>query len=306
MTAVTSMSQASVRPGSIRAWVLATRPATLTAAIAPVLVGAAVAKASGELRPAPTIAALIGAILIQIATNFANDVFDAEKGADTHERLGPTRAVQAGLISARGMKTGLLVTIALALAVGGYLTHACGTPIVIIGLASLLAGVAYTGGPYPLGYHGLGDLFVMIFFGFVAVCGTAFVASGHVPPLAWLASAPVGAIATAVLVVNNVRDRKTDVNAGKRTLAVRFGKRACVFEYGALLAIAYASPIVAVVTFGRSPWALLPLATIPLGVTLLRALITLEGKSLNAVLAGTARLLLGYSALFAAGLALPR
>ncbi len=306
MTAVTSMSQASVRPGSIRAWVLATRPATLTAAIAPVLVGAAVAKASGELRPAPAIAALIGAILIQIATNFANDVFDAEKGADTHERLGPTRAVQAGLISARGMKTGLLVTIALALAVGGYLTYACGTPIVIIGLASLLAGVAYTGGPYPLGYHGLGDLFVMIFFGFVAVCGTAFVASGHVPPLAWLASAPVGAIATAVLVVNNVRDRKTDVNAGKRTLAVRFGKRACVFEYGALLAIAYASPIVAVVTFGRSPWALLPLATIPLGVTLLRALITLEGKSLNAVLAGTARLLLGYSALFAAGLSLPR
>src|SRR6185437_10417748 len=144
---------------------------------------------------------------------------------------------------------------------GVYLTAVAGWPIVVIGVLSVLSGIAYTGGPYPLGYHGLGDLFVMIFFGFVAVCGTVFVQMGTVPPLAWLASVPVGAIATAVLVVNNVRDRETDVKAGKRTLAVRFGRRAGVAEYAALLALAYAAPVAAVLFLGRAKWALLPIAT---------------------------------------------
>src|SRR6185436_13884519 len=170
----------------------------------------------------------------------ANDVFDAEKGADTAERLGPTRTVQAGLLSASAVRTGMLVVFGAALLVGVYLTSVAGLTVVWIGLSSIAAAVAYTGGPWPLGYHGLGDVFVMAFFGFVAVCGTAFVQMGRVPELAWWASVPVGALATAILVVNNVRDRETDARAGKRTLAVRLGRGGALGEYFALLAAAYA------------------------------------------------------------------
>jgi 1,4-dihydroxy-2-naphthoate polyprenyltransferase len=295
----------TIAPGSLRAWVLAARPATLTAALVPVLVGTAVAQVSGGFRAGPALAALFGAFCLQITSNFANDVFDAEKGADTHERLGPTRAVQSGLLTPREVRVGLSITIALALLAGVYLTVVAGWPVVVIGLCSILSAVAYTGGPFPLGYHGLGDVFVMIFFGFVAVCGTVFVQTGAVPPLAWLASVPVGAIATAVLVVNNVRDRETDVKAGKRTLAVRFGRRAGVAEYAALLLIAYAAPAAAIALFGCSPWVLLPIASLPVAVRLARTLATTEGKPLNACLTGTAKLLLLYGVLFAAGLAGP-
>lgn len=306
---------ALVRPGSFRAWVLACRPATLTAALAPVIVGTAVAYAAGGARLGPALAALAGAVLIQIATNFANDVFDHEKGADTHERLGPTRATQAGLLTARQVRAGMLVTIALALPIGLYLTAVGGAPIIAIGVASILSGVAYTGGPYPLGYHGLGDVFVFVFFGLVAVCGTAYVQLGALPPLAWLAAIPVGAIATAVLVVNNVRDRETDVRAGKRTLAVRLGRRAGVIEYALLFVAAYAvpaalafAPVRAFALGGRAaggvPWVLLPLLTLPVAARLHRVLATTDGRPLNACLASTAKLLLAFSVLFAAGLAL--
>jgi 1,4-dihydroxy-2-naphthoate octaprenyltransferase len=301
-----SLEPARPSPGSVRAWVLAARPATLTAALTPVMVGTAVAFATGGLRVGPALAALFGAFMIQIATNFANDVFDHEKGADTHERLGPTRAVQAGLLTGSEVRAGMLVAVALAVAVGLYLTAVAGWPVVVIGVLSVLSGIAYTGGPYPLGYHGLGDVFVMVFFGFVAVCGTVFVQTGAVPPLAWLASVPVGALATAVLVVNNVRDRETDVTAGKRTLAVRFGRRAGVAEYAALLALAFAAPALAVVALHLRAWALLPLATLPVALVLFRKLATLEGRPLNDCLAGTAKLLLLYGALFAAGIVLGR
>lgn len=294
----------SIRPGSAKAWLLASRPQTLTAALVPVVVGTAVAQASGGVRLGPAAAALFGAFMIQIATNFANDVFDHEKGADTHERLGPTRAVQAGLLTPREVRVGMAVSILLAVLSGLYLTAVAGWPIVVIGVLSVLSGVAYTGGPYPLGYHGLGDIFVFVFFGLVAVCGTVFVQTGAVPPLALLASVPVGAIATAVLVVNNVRDRSTDVTAGKRTLAVRFGRRFGVVEYALLLALAYAAPVVAVVAFQRSFFTLLPLLTLPIGIQLTRTLATTEGKPLNACLASTAKLLLLHGALFSAGLAL--
>ncbi len=292
----------SIRPGSAKAWLLASRPQTLTAALVPVVVGTAVAEISGGMRLGPAAAALFGAFMIQIATNFANDVFDHEKGADTHERLGPTRAVQAGLLTPREVRVGMAVSILLAVLAGLYLTAVAGWPIVVIGVLSVLSGVAYTGGPYPLGYHGLGDVFVFVFFGLVAVCGTVFVQTGAVPPLALLASVPVGAIATAVLVVNNVRDRVTDVTAGKRTLAVRFGRRFGVIEYALLLALAYAAPIVALLAFHRSPLALLPLLTLPIAIRLTVTLATTEGKPLNACLAGTAKLLLLHGALFAAGL----
>jgi len=195
-----------VPPGSIRAWILAARPATLTAAFAPVAVGTACAWRVGGFRWDAALAALLGAFLIQIATNFANDMFDFQKGADTEERLGPTRAAQAGLLTVRQLRRGIIVAFALALGTGIYLTSIAGPAVIVIGLASMAAGLAYTGGPFPLAYNGLGDVFVMGFFGFVAVCGTAFVQALSVPDVAWVASIPIGALATAILVVNNVRD----------------------------------------------------------------------------------------------------
>jgi 1,4-dihydroxy-2-naphthoate octaprenyltransferase len=292
-----------VRPASLRAWVLACRPATLAAAIVPVLVGSAVAFASGGFRAAPAVAALVGAILIQIATNLANDVFDHEKGADTADRLGPLRVTQAGLLPPNQVRAGMMVAIGLLAVPGAYLVSVGGVPIVVIGIAAVLSGIAYTGGPYPLGYHGLGDLFVFVFFGLVAVCGTVFVQMGTVPPLAWIAAIPIGSLATAILVVNNVRDRATDERAGKRTLAVRFGRRAAIAEYGLLLVAAYVVPIVLFFLSGRRPMLLMPLITLPFGITLFRAVSTLEGRPLNACLVGTAKLLLGYGALFAAVIA---
>ncbi|MCP4658923.1 MAG: 1,4-dihydroxy-2-naphthoate polyprenyltransferase [bacterium] len=292
------------KPGSLQAWILASRPPTLGAAVAPVVVGAACAHALGGLRPGPTLAALIGAIWIQIGTNFANDVFDFEKGADTDTRLGPTRAVQAGLLSPVQMRWGMVAAFALAGLCGIYLTWIAGWPVVAIGLASIAAGIAYTAGPFPLGYHGLGDLFVLIFFGFVAVCGTVFVNLGAVPELAWWAAVPPGTLATAILVVNNIRDRSTDAEAGKRTLAVRLGRRGAVGEYLALVIVAYAVPVVLMLRGILGPWGLLPFLTAPLAVVASRRLIAGRGTALNPVLVSTARLLLIFGGVFAAALVL--
>lgn len=290
--------------GSIGAWVLAARPKTLVCAFVPVAVGAAVAHRAGEVRWPAVIAALLGAIFIQIGTNFANDVFDAEKGADTEERVGPTRAVASGLLSRQAMRNGIVVAFGLATLCGAYLVSIAGWPIIAIGLLSILSGLAYTGGPYPLGYHGLGDVFVLVFFGPVAVCGTALVACGAVSSEALLASIPVGALATAILVVNNVRDRETDVKANKRTLAVRFGRRAGELEQLTILTTSYVVPAV-IAWRASSPWALLPLLTLPLAVAHYRELTSREGPALNATLAGAARLLAVHGVLFAIGLALP-
>jgi 1,4-dihydroxy-2-naphthoate octaprenyltransferase len=298
------MSQRPVEPGSLRAWVMACRPATLTASVSPVIVGTACAVAARGFRAGPAVAALAGAILLQIAGNFANDVFDHEKGADTADRLGPERTAQAGLLTPRELKGGMLVAFLLAVAVGIYLTAVAGPVIVAIGLASIASAVLYTGGPYPLGYHGLGDFFVMLFFGFVAVCGTVLVQIGSVPPLAWAAAAPVGALATAVLVVNNVRDCETDVRAGKRTLPVRFGRRMGRFEYAALVGLSYAVPVALVAASAASPWALLPWLTAPLGARLVSRVFRDEGRELNASLVSTAKLLFLHSALLAVGIAL--
>ncbi len=290
-------------PHSLGAWVLACRPKTLVCAFVPVAVGAASAHQAGSLAIVPTLVALLGAVLIQIGANFANDVFDADKGADTEERVGPTRAVASGLLTPSEMRTGIVVAFGLATLCGAYLVSVSGWPIVAIGVLSILSALAYTGGPYPLGYHGLGDVFVMIFFGPVAVCGTALVAHGSVPTIAWLASIPVGALATAILVVNNVRDRETDVKANKRTLAVRFGRRAGELQQLTLLIASYAIPV-SILAITESAWMLLPLLSLPLAVAHYRELKTREGPALNATLAGAARLLAVHGALFAAGLAL--
>lgn len=293
-----------VAPGSIRAWVLAARPATLTAAFAPVAVGTACAWRVGAFRWDAALAALVGAFLIQIATNFANDMYDYEKGADTEARLGPVRAAQAGLLTVAQLRRGIVVAFALALGVGVYLTWVAGPVVVVIGLASMVAGLAYTGGPFPLAYNGLGDVFVMVFFGFVAVCGTAFVQALYVPDVAWLASIPIGALATAILAVNNVRDFEGDALAGKRTLVVRLGRQGGVIEYALLLLLAYATPALMLALGWTGPWALLPLATIPWGLTLARSVSRDRGVVLNDILAGTAKLLSVYGILFAVGIAL--
>jgi len=298
------VSETTPRPGSAAAWVMASRPATLAAAVVPVAVGAACAVALDGFRWLPTLAALIGSIWIQIGTNFANDVFDYEKGTDTEERLGPTRAVQAGLLTPGQARRGMWLAFALAALTGVYLTAVAGWPIAVVGVASVASGIAYTGGPYPLGYHGLGDVFVLVFFGFVAVCGTAFVNLGGVPPIAWWAAVPVGCLSTAILVVNNVRDRAGDRDAGKRTLVARFGRRAGVWEYRLLLLTSYAVPAVLFFGGAAGPWVLLPVLTLPVAVTLHRDVAVLEGRPLNATLVGTARLLVLFGVLFAVGLAL--
>lgn len=294
----------AIQPGSWRAWLLATRPPTLFAAVVPVLIGAACAHVGGSVRWAPTLGALLGALLLQIAANFANDVFDFEKGADTGERLGPTRAVQAGLLSPAQVRRGLWLIIALSVLAGLYLTWEGGWPFLVIGLTSILAAVAYTGGPYPLGYNGLGDLFVMIFFGFVAVCGTALLSLGKVPEVAWWSSWPAGALATAILVVNNLRDRATDLVAGKRTLAVRFGRSFTLAEYFFLVLSSFAVPLVLWLRLGFGPAIVLPFLAAPMAWLLSRQVARCQGRELNPVLVGTARLLVVFGALLALGLVL--
>lgn len=299
------MSTDVVRPGSVRAWLLAARPKTLTAAWAPVVVGTACAIAAGGARWGVALAALLGASLIQIGTNFANDVFDFEKGADDEDRLGPTRAVQAGLISVRAMRIGTAMAFLGATAAGVVLVAVGGWPIVVIGLLSILSGLAYTGGPYPLGYNGLGDVFVFVFFGLVAVCTTTWLQVGKVTDASVLAAVAMGALATAVLVVNNVRDVDTDVRVGKRTLAVRHGRRFAHVEYAVMMTLALAAPVVLVTGLGFGWPVLLPLATAPLAVVLTRRLfLARDGASHNILLGQTAGLLLVHGVLLSAGLVL--
>jgi 1,4-dihydroxy-2-naphthoate octaprenyltransferase len=298
------VSGAGVRPGSARAWLLAARPRTLPVGLAPVLVGAAVAAEEGPVDGWAIVAAFLGSLWIQIGANFANDLGDAEKGADTGERTGPVRAAASGLLTRAQVRAGMLGSFVLATLAGIYLMAVGGWPIVVIGVASILSAMAYTGGPWPLGYHGLGDLFVFLFYGLVAVGGTAYVAAGHLPPMALAGGAAVGALATCVLVVNNVRDRVTDAKVGKRTLVARFGRAFGVREYAALLALAYAVPLALALSGHGSPWLLLPLVSLFRALKLLKLLATLEGPPLNGVLAGTGQLTFGYAFLFAGGLLL--
>ena len=287
---------------SARAWIEAARPATLPVAIAPVLVGAAAAHTVGRVDGAAMGAALAGALLLQVGANLANDVYDAELGADNAARLGPRRAVASGLIRAGTVKRAMLVVFALAVAVGGWLAARAGWPVVAIGVVSILAAVAYTAPPLSLGYRGLGDLCVLLFFGAAGVCGTCLVAIHRVPKVAMLAAIPVGALATAVLVINNLRDRATDAPVGKRTLAVRFGRRFAVAELFALFAAAHlAAPLAVLLGLARMP-VLLALGTLPWAVQLAGRVARSDGRALNPLLGAAARLLLAHATLLAAGL----
>lgn len=283
-------------------WLLASRPKTLPAAAVPVIVGVAVALSEGVFRWGPALAALIAALLIQIGTNFANDVFDYQKGADTSDRLGPLRVTQAGLLKPNEVLAGTIATFGLATLIGLYLVWVSGWPILVIGLLSIAAGLAYTGGPFPFGYKGLGDLFVFIFFGPVAVCGTYYVQAGNVSPVAYWASLPIGLLATAILVVNNLRDIESDRQSGKKTLAVRLGATGARVEYMALLGGAYLIP--ALMGLINLQWAgtLLTWLTFPVAVYQTMLMLTQKGRPLNQALAGTAQLELLYGILFSIGL----
>ena len=285
-------------------WLLACRPRTLPAAISPVLVGTALAWSGGLFSPVPALAAVAGALLLQILSNFANDYFDFTKGVDTRERLGPTRVMAAGLLSARDMGVGMAVAASLAVLVGIYLIFVGGWPILAVGAASLLAALLYTGGPFPFGYHGLGDFFVFIFFGLVAVCGTYYVQAGTLSAEILLAAAPVGMLITAILVVNNLRDIATDARAGKRTLAVLIGHDNTQRQYVVLLVLAYIAPLVLWQGFGFGPTVLLPLASLPLAVRRAMSIYAAKGSELNAVLASTAQLSLQFSLLLSLGIVL--
>lgn len=289
---------------TLKTWLMAARPKTLTAALVPVMVGTALAYGLGVGRWLPALAALVGAMLIQIGTNLTNDYYDFKKGADTAERLGPKRVTQSGLIAPGTVLASALLCFGLAVVTGIYLVVVGGWPIVAIGLASVLAGYAYTGGPFPLGYNGLGDVFVFIFFGLVAVPGTFYVQALTVGPAAWWAAIPVGAIGTALLVVNNLRDASTDVKAGKRTLVVRFGTTMGKAEYVLLLVAAYATPLAMWGLGLASPWVLLALLSVPVAVPPLKQVLGAEGAALNPALGGTARLQLVFGVLFSAGLLL--
>lgn len=286
------------------AWWLAIRPATLTASAAPVLVGAGAAWADGVFAAGPALAALVGASLLQVGANFANDVFDFERGADNADRLGPQRATQQGWITAGQMKRAMWAAFAGALVIGIYLTSVAGWPVMALGLLSIAAAYLYTGGPKPYGYLGLGDLSVFFFFGFGAVAGTYFVQAQAVSPLVLWASVPIGALATAILVVNNLRDIETDARAGKLTLAVRLGERATRNYYLLLLAIAY---LVSPLLWARGlagAWVMLPWLSMPLALSLARRMRHERGLALNGCLVKTARLEVVFGLLLAVGIAL--
>jgi len=265
------------------------------------MVGTAVAISEHVFSFWPALAALLGALLIQIGTNFANDVFDYKKGADTTKRLGPIRVTQAGLLSPREVVAGMWVVFGLAALVGLYLIVVGGWPILAIGILSIISGLAYTGGPFPLGYNGLGDLFVFIFFGLVAVGGTYYVQALTVSAAAVWAAVPMGLLATAILVVNNLRDIDTDRAAGKKTLAVRFGVRGVQTEYTLLLGLSYAVPVIMWLTDVSSPWVMLSWLSLRLVRPLLDLVMHESGRVLNQALAGTARLELVYAFLLSAG-----
>jgi len=271
-----------------------------------VIVGSAVAISEDVFNLWPALAALAGALLIQIGTNFANDVFDFKKGADTIERLGPLRVTQAGLLSPRQVMLGMWITFGLAALIGLYLIALGGWPIVVIGILSIASGIAYTGGPFPLGYNGLGDLFVFIFFGLVAVCGTYYVQALTLSAAVIWTSIPIGLLATAILVVNNLRDIETDRAAGKKTLAVRFGVRGAQIEYLLLIGISYAVPLLMWLSGVSTPWVMLAWLSLLLVKPLINLMMNEKGRPLNQALAGTARLELVYSFLFSIGLIVGR
>lgn len=285
-------------------WYLAIRPKTLPAAVAPILVGTAAAFVEGHFHFLAAIACLVGATLLQIAVNLANDYFDAKNSIDSEERLGPTRVTQSGLIPAGQVKWAMIFSLVLASLVFCYLSYLGGVPIICVGVASVLGALGYSGGPYPLASNGLGELFVFIFFGLVAVCGTYFIIAGNLTGLALVVSIPPGLLITAIMVVNNFRDIDTDTKAGKKTLAVMLGRNKTIKEYRLLLAFSYIVPVVMCLTGMSGIFILIPLLSLPLAYKMWNEIGSTIGSALNLTLAKTAKLSLLYSLGFSVGMAL--
>jgi 1,4-dihydroxy-2-naphthoate octaprenyltransferase len=288
----------------LRLWLVAARPRTLPAAVAPVLVGTSLAIGDGTFRALAFASALIGSVFIQIGTNLSNDYSDARRGADTEDRLGPVRVTAGGLMPPRKVLVGTYVAFGIAVLVGVYLIAIAGWQLPLVGAASILAGVLYTGGPRPYGYEGLGEIFVFLFFGVVAVVGSYFVQTEHLRWEAFALSVPVGLLAAAILLVNNIRDADTDRRAGKRTVAVRLGRERARRLYVACLVAAFAAvPVVAVLGRGISALILLALLAAPVGIRVAGVVReNTDGPSLNAALARTGMLLALFSVLLSAGL----
>ncbi|MEY2535930.1 MAG: 1,4-dihydroxy-2-naphthoate polyprenyltransferase [bacterium] len=284
---------------------MAARPRTLPAAIAPVLVGTALAMTLVDLRVGGFLAALLGSIFIQVGTNLSNDYSDARRGADTEDRIGPVRVTAGGLVPPRQVLVATYVTFALAVLCGVYLVVLAGPILLAIGAASIVAGVLYTGGPRPYGYAGLGEIFVFLFFGLVAVTGSYFVQTETVTWEAVVLAVPVGLLAAAILVVNNVRDLETDRRAGKRTLAVRLGRPRTRTVFGLMVYAAFLIAPVPWILGSLSPWLMLPLVLLPAGVALVRLVRShTDGPTLNQALARTGLLQLAFCVLLAIGLLL--
>jgi len=291
------------RPSTVQVWLTAARPRTLWAAVSPVIVGSSIALRDHAFHGPSALAALLGAILIQIGTNLANDLFDHLHGADDNERVGPLRVTQAGWVTRRQITIAMVTVFALAILVGVYLVMRGGWPIVAIGLTSIAAAIFYTGGPKPYGYHGWGDLFTFVFFGPVAVVGSYYVQALSTTSVAWMGGVAMGALVTSILVVNNARDRQTDLRAGKRTMAVRLGPNGSAWEYLLLLMTAAIVPVVLVVG-NEAPWTVLAssiaiLSARPTVSMLYRAP---TPPQFNTALAATARLTLWYALAFGIGI----
>lgn len=284
------------------AWRLAIRPRTLPAAAAGVMIGVALSWRDGVFRLDAALVCLFTALLLQIGSNLANDVFDFERGTDTAERLGPTRVTQAGILSPRQVKIGMVVVFGLAALLGLYLAWLGGWVIIVLGIAAIISAIAYTGGPFPIGYHGLGDIFVFIFFGLASVAGTYYIQAGSITPAVWWMTIPPGMIITAILVVNNLRDLENDRKAGKHTMAVRLGERGTKIQYIVCMVIAYLV-LLPVAWVGLIPWTtLLAWLSLPLAMQATKVVLTQTGRPLNLALAKTGQTALVFSLLFWVGL----
>ncbi|HWI09280.1 MAG TPA: 1,4-dihydroxy-2-naphthoate polyprenyltransferase [Solirubrobacteraceae bacterium] len=296
------MTTAASLPSGLRIWLMAARIRTLPAAVAPVLVGTSLAVERGIFRPGAFVAALLGAIFIQVGTNLANDYSDARRGADAEDRVGPVRVTAGGLVPPRQVLLATYVTFGLAVVCGLYLVLVAGIELLIVGVASIAAGILYTGGPKPYGYEGLGELFVFLFFGIVAVAGSSFAQLEAWPWEAFVLAVPVGLLAAAILVVNNVRDMDSDRRAGKRTLAVRLGRERGRTIYALMVYGAYLLAPLPWLLGALSPWLALPWLTLPFAVALVRTVREhADGPTLNDMLAKTGMLQLAFCLLLGAG-----
>jgi len=287
-----------------QSWILASRPKTLLASVVPVMVGTALAINVGEFNLLVTLIALVCSLLIQTGTNFTNDLYDYLKGADTTSRKGPVRVLANELITVKEMKAGIYITFLSSFLLGLYLVYVSGLIILVIGILSIIAGLAYTAGPYPLAYKGLGDIFVFMFFGLIGTMGTFYLQTNEISLAAFLSSIPVGSLITNILVVNNYRDIEEDKIAGKNTLAVKLGKTFTQYQFMFLIVVSFLTPLALFLFFDFSIWIFLPYVTLPIAYNITRMLFTLNGEQLNKTLELTAKLSALYGMLFSAGLLL--